>query len=460
VEDAAGDGDAGEDRPSRDGGLAFDDVVLEAHVSAQATPYYCWFEIPKEPLEEAMLREQRTRRLSWEALVAQIAREGSSQYRREAGALVRKYRRGKIPLVDLERLLTRENMYRDLLVSLLSKAVAQLGDDREVIHLQDLQLRGDGVREPYTVQAVVYFAPDVSVPDDFDPRGVDVEVVRLTDEELRQKVARKVEQICLLGRITSDKGEGTVVQEGDGALVTVVGVRDGARFEPACIRDHVVLTGENPQWNSPFKPYVQHVVGLRRGEQIKAEVEWDGEPMTIYVQVQQVLAVRSGTPEEIAVSRGFASVDAWSEKLLEAERRMALGDVRGQVRRAVEQKMQVIATVGAVPAKWLARRGEDTYEELLTRYGEEEALLESLGCSSREEGVQSVARQVLMEMNRRLLFRAYGARAGIEGYRNVSVNSLEPYIEKVVEWAVQNVRIEYVGTADIERRRQSFAASQ
>lgn len=426
-------------------------IEPEGSVRPQAVPYSVNLTVPKDEMDEVLEAYFKANKKRFEQQLMHAATETKSPLLKcQATELFKKFRRGKIPRSNFESLLGTINMYAELWEGLLRKVVKET-QTREILVFSDGHISSDD--DSFFVQANVYFAPEVILPEGFDPKDIEATVTVRTEEETEDYVTRRIEAILKRAVVPTEK-EGEICV-GDGALVSITGTVNGEQFAPASIKNHMLYTGDI-EWDSPFRKWAGDILsGRKAGEQFTTDaVEWEpGVEVQFHVHVHKVFTVTKTPPEDFIKSRGHETMGEWREALkVEYRDAEARGACRS-VQAAVERKLREVAEMSPLPSAWLTSKVNNIYQRMvLQRQGKEEQVWESLGVGDRNQAYNMLAGNMTYEAEQMLLVQAYARAAGLDTPSELNGMDSE-FTDGVWAWAEKNIKVDRLSTEELKARR-------
>lgn len=436
------------DPEATDSGAGGDTQGVEPHdttFSAMATPYLVSTKVDKSVLELKLARYFNKNRARFEKQVQHIATAKglyADNAQKSATAITKGFRKGKYPKGVLEGLLGKKSMYAPIWEELFMKAIRQ-HDARELLILEDTSIRED--EEHFLLETKAYFIPETRLPEGFDPKDIDATVVIRTEEEIARMVDRRIESFMRTAIQPVEK-EGPL-ELGDGALVSITGQLNNKAHLPSSVKNHMIYTGD-VEWESPFKPFANMLLGTQAGDRFLSNpLAWaPGELVSLNVVVHKVFSVSKTPSDEVVKSKGYENLEAWKQALMAEYRRTEAEQSKRSISMAIERRLQEAAETGPIPNAWIVAQVNDQYQNMLAGAGfDESVLLNRYGTLDRNQVYQVLANQMVYDLRRGLLLRAYAKSAGVD---------LEKGENGVIEWAESNIRVDLVTTEVLRQRRE------
>lgn len=426
-----------------------DGLKVETRIRQQATPYYVSFRVKRQALDPVCAKFLSNIRKMLNQQIQIIANDKDRGKRDLARFAMRDYIRRKrpVPASLLEQVFNRATLYAPVFRDIIIREVASK-HEREILFIQDFSMQDQ--EDEYAISAYFFFVPDVS--GDFSDVDLEVEVFRKTPQEIETILDRKFEAIAKAAVITDPK-DGRA-EEGDAIVCSITGVRDGKRFEPACIKSHVLYLSDEYEWMSPFKHYAPTLVGSNAGEHSVLRVVWnDGIPIELHVHVQAVMSARKATLDEMAEKNGYGTALKWKDRIRELMIQEESDHAKVAIRSAIERRIRESATVDQVPMSWLTNKVRDFKATSHVHDAEDEEILSKKLGISRQELDSYLGIRIMSDLERSLLIRAFGQQIGIPG--DPSVENLDAYVDSVWKWIDQKAQVSIITTEILEERRKA-----
>ncbi|HHT87433.1 MAG TPA: trigger factor [Clostridiales bacterium] len=202
---------------------------------------------------------------------------------------VQGFRRGKAPLVIIEKLYGPDVFYEDAANEIIPKAYdkAALESELEIVSRPTIDVVQIEKGKPFIFTAEVAVKPEVTLG---QYKGIEVEKkeVTVTDEEVMSRIERELEQNARI--ITVDDRP---VQDGDIAVIDYEGFVDGTPFEGGKGENHSLTIGSH----SFIDNFEEQLIGKSIGEEIEVNVTFPeeyhakdlaGKPAVFKVKINEI----------------------------------------------------------------------------------------------------------------------------------------------------------------------------
>ena len=202
---------------------------------------------------------------------------------------VQGFRRGKAPLVIIEKLYGPDVFYEDAANEIIPKAYdkAALESELEIVSRPTIDVVQIEKGKPFIFTAEVAVKPEVTLG---QYKGIEVEKkeVTVTDEEVMSRIERELEQNARI--ITVDDRP---VQDGDIAVIDYEGFVDGTPFEGGKGENHSLTIGSH----SFIDNFEEQLIGKSIGEEFEVNVTFPeeyhakdlaGKPAVFKVKINEI----------------------------------------------------------------------------------------------------------------------------------------------------------------------------